>query len=37
LQDIKNTRKINAVIVRGKLLSRKELDDILQAVELQSK
>jgi imidazolonepropionase-like amidohydrolase len=37
LLNIKNTRKINAVIVRGKLLSRKELDDILQAVELQCK
>lgn len=33
LTDIRNTKKIHAVIVKGKLLDRKKLDDMLMAVE----
>ena len=34
LDDIHNTLKINAVVLNGRFFSRKELDDLLHAVEL---
>ena len=30
LEDIKNTRKIHAVVLKGKLLTRADLDKLLQ-------
>ncbi len=33
LKDIRNTTKISAVIIRGKLLSRSDLDGMLKAAE----
>jgi imidazolonepropionase-like amidohydrolase len=32
LEDIKNTRKIDAVVLKGKLLTRGDLDKLLQDV-----
>jgi imidazolonepropionase-like amidohydrolase len=32
LEDIKNTRKIDAVVLKGKLLTRADLDQLLQDV-----
>ena len=37
LLDIRNTRKISAVILRGKLFTRKDLDNMLQQVEEEAK
>jgi len=37
LQDISNTQKINAVVVRGHLLDRKALDEILARIEASAK
>jgi imidazolonepropionase-like amidohydrolase len=34
LSDIRNTQKINAVVVNGRLLDRKALDDLLAQVEV---
>jgi len=33
LKDIRNTQKIRALILRGKLLERKDLDALLEGVE----
>jgi imidazolonepropionase-like amidohydrolase len=33
LEDIKNTKTMNAVIINGKLLDRKKLDKMLQSVK----
>jgi hypothetical protein len=32
LEDIRNTRKIDAVVLKGKLLTRADLDKLLQDV-----
>jgi hypothetical protein len=37
LVDIKNTQKINAVVVNGRLLDRVALDHILAQVEMSAK
>jgi len=37
LKDIKNTKKIASVIVRGKLLTRETLDEMLAAVETEAR
>lgn len=37
LKDISNTKRINAVIVNGKLFQRKDLDELLRQVELNAK
>jgi imidazolonepropionase-like amidohydrolase len=33
LEDIRNTQKIDSVVLRGKLLTRSDLDQLLQGVE----
>jgi len=35
LEDIRNTRRIAAVVIRGRLLARKDLDQMLARVEAQ--
>jgi hypothetical protein len=37
LDDIKNTKKINAVVINGKFLDRAALDQMLQNVEAAAK
>jgi imidazolonepropionase-like amidohydrolase len=37
LDDIHNTRKISAVVVNGRVLDRKALDQLLQQVEASAK
>ena len=36
LEDIKNTQKIDSVILKGKLLTRRDLDKLLQDVALKA-
>ncbi|MGI8601271.1 MAG: amidohydrolase family protein [Chitinophagaceae bacterium] len=37
LEDISNTRKINAVVANGKLLTRKDLDKLLEEAKYKVK
>jgi imidazolonepropionase-like amidohydrolase len=37
LQDISNTRKINAVVANGRLLQRKDLDELLEKAKIKVK